>query len=367
MSATFPGGVKNFGADHVNGDTLVPGDVNDLRAEVVALETHSVSQNILINGGFDYAQRQVPGTLTTIAQDAYSADRWRISRENADLQFQQSDGLAEAGLTSQFFGTYKKITNAGKLMVYQIVEGINSVPLRGKTVVFSIQMKASSSKVIRMAVIELQSAGTIDSIPATLVTAWNANSSDPSLGANLAFISSAQSKNVTTAMQTFTMSVTVPSTSKNLICAVWSDSQFAVNDTLSLAEAGLYYGPSTGWRARSAQQELALCARYAWVVNAGNVIAFGQAYSTTAAFVTLPLPSPMRAAPTGSLSAAGDFNLLKADASAQAVTSLAATTGGVGLNIVQLNFTVASGLVAGNGTGLQRANANAKIYLTAEL
>ncbi len=61
MTATFPGGIKDFGSDRVNGQVIAPADINDLRAEVVALETYSVSKNILINGGFDFAQRQAPG------------------------------------------------------------------------------------------------------------------------------------------------------------------------------------------------------------------------------------------------------------------------------------------------------------------
>lgn len=37
--ASFPGSVKAFGADRVTGDYILPADVNDLRAEVVAVET----------------------------------------------------------------------------------------------------------------------------------------------------------------------------------------------------------------------------------------------------------------------------------------------------------------------------------------
>ena len=39
MAAVYPGGIKSFGADFVNGDTIPASCVNDLRAEVVALET----------------------------------------------------------------------------------------------------------------------------------------------------------------------------------------------------------------------------------------------------------------------------------------------------------------------------------------
>ena len=39
MPATFPGGIKNFGVDRANLDYIPASDTNDLRAEVVALET----------------------------------------------------------------------------------------------------------------------------------------------------------------------------------------------------------------------------------------------------------------------------------------------------------------------------------------
>ncbi len=219
--------------------------------------------NYIINGNFGFAQRQTPATLTTVAQDKYSADRWRSSRENADLQYQQADGLGETGITSQHFGTYKKITNTGKLMIYQILEGINSVSLRGKTVTFQIKMKASASKTIRMALIELQNAGAIDTIPATFVSAYGADTVDPTLGTNLAIITAAQSKSVTTSWQSFSVTVTIPSNSKNLMCAIWSDSQFVANDTLSVAEAGLFVSTFVQtWTPRLVMLELALCQRY---------------------------------------------------------------------------------------------------------
>jgi hypothetical protein len=219
--------------------------------------------NYLVNGGFEFAQRQTPGTYTTIAIDTYSADRWRISRENADLQYARVDALGQTGLSSRYFGVFKKITNTGKMVLYQILEGSNSVPLRGKTVIFQVKMTASAAKTIRMAVIELQNAGTLNTIPGTFVTAYGANTVDPTLGANLAIITSAQSKSVTTAWQTFSVSVTVPSDSKNLICALWTDSQFAANDILYVAEAGLYVGNALRpWVPRLFSQELALCQRH---------------------------------------------------------------------------------------------------------
>jgi len=221
--------------------------------------------NYLINGGFDFSQRTTPGTLTTIADKDFGADRWWITRENADVQYKRFDALGESGLTSKYYGQLKKITNTGKIFSCQAIEGVNSVPLRSKVVIFQIKMKASASKTIRMGIFELQNAGTLDAIPATLVTAFGANSTDPTMGANVAVITAAASKSVTTSWQSFSVSVTVPSNSKNLICAFWTDSQFAANDTLEFAEAGLFVGSTVqDWTPRLTLVELQLCQRYYW-------------------------------------------------------------------------------------------------------
>lgn len=257
----YPGAVDTFSTKVDNVDDVLAAHVNALQAAMVAVQTelgtdpagsyatvkawlesldNKKAINYLINGGFDFAQRQTPGTYTTIATDTYGPDRWRSSVENADLQYKREDGLSESGITSQYFGTYKKITSAGKLAIYQILEGANSVPLRGKTVTWQVQLKASSAKTIRMAVLELQAAGTLDSIPSTLISAWGADGTDPTFGSNLAIITGAEDKSITTNMQQFSVTVDVPSDSKNLICAIWSDSDFAVDDTISMSEAGFY-------------------------------------------------------------------------------------------------------------------------------
>lgn len=264
--------------------------------------------NYAINGGFDFAQRQTPGTLTTIADNKYSADRWRVTRENADVQYQRNDATGEAGLTSRYYGTFKKISNIGKIHICQVVESMNSIPLRGKTVTFQIKMKASASKTIRMAILELTNAGTIDAIPATLVTAFGANAVDPTLGANVAVITAAESKAVTTAWQSFAISITVPNNSKNILLAIWTDSQFAINDSLSLAEGGVFVSSAIQpWKPRLIQDELALCQRYFYSTYdldvapgtnaASGMIAFAASLTATLRGACL-FPVPMRATPT---------------------------------------------------------------------
>lgn len=239
-----------------------PTSASGLKYETPSISV-SDSSNFLINGGFALAQKQAPGTLTAISDMAISADRWRITRENADLQYQRNDASGESGLTTNYYGRYKKITNAGKFMVVQPIISRTSIGLRGRTVIFQMKMKASSAKTIRMAVIELGSGGTFDTLPASIVTAWNIDSTDPTLGSNLAVITAAESKSVTTAWANYSVSVTVPAASKNLLVAIWSDSDFAANDTLDVAEAGLFLGSQTlAWSEKDLTLEIAECRKF---------------------------------------------------------------------------------------------------------
>lgn len=269
--------------------------------------------SLVVNGGFEFAQEQVPGTYTTVADKAYGPDQWWVTRENADVQYKREDGTGESGITSKYFGTFKKITNTGKFFICQPLEGRDTVPLRSKTVIFPIKLKASGSKTIRMAVLELQNAGTMDAPPATLVTAFGANGVDPTFGTNVAIITAAQSKAVTTSFQQFSVSVTVTSNSKNLFLAIWSNDQFAANDTLSVAEADFYPGSAVrAWMPKRHEIDLAACRRYffktfdldvapaqnAGALGAARCIAGKAGATNLAAIVILRFPIRMFATPT---------------------------------------------------------------------
>ncbi len=328
------------------------------------------SYNYLINGGFDFAQRQAAATLTAVTDNKCGPDRWRVTRENADVQYQRVDATGESGLTSKFYGLFKKITNAGKFHVVQILEGVNSVPLRSKTVIFQIKMKASSAKTIRLAVLELQNAGTLDTIPGTLVTAFGADTTDPTLGANVAVITAAESKSVTTAWQSFSVSVTVPSNSKNLLCAFWTDADFSVNDTLSVAEAGLFYGDSIkSWIPRLTSQDLQMCYRYYWktfaldsapaqnfgVVGAIRFVA-GKA-GALSEYGSAPYPVSMRISPTLTFFNPSATNAQVRDSVAAADCSATATGGNANERIVSIFTTGNASTAVGNALD---------VHLTAE-
>jgi hypothetical protein len=335
--------------------------------------------NHLINGGFNFAQRQAPGTLTTIADLAYGPDRWKVTRENADIQYIRVDGSSESGLTSPYFGKFKKITNTGKLLLCQPLEYLDTLKFRGKTVNFQLQMKASASKTIKIAVVELQTDGTADTLP-TLVSAWGADGTDPTLGANLATIGTPVSCSVTTSWQTFQFTGSFPATSKNLIVMVWSNADFSVNDTLSLAEAGLYFGASIKtWTPRPIAQEDAACKRYCSAFKNPIIAGVAKRLSTNIIACMLSFQE-MRTTPT--LGQVGSTSFVNATPSGNQIAFYNYVSNAFGtisgsLTITLVDASAISGtiyLTAGTSFGGTTGNVGdiyvgnaAYLYLTAEL
>lgn len=297
---------------------------------VSALVGGGVDRNLLINSGFYLAQRQAPGTLTTYSNTTgrtFGADRWGMTNENASIQYQQVDSIAapETGLLSRFYGKFKKLTSAGKMVISQVIEGIEGAVVRGRTVRVQLKMKSSVAMTVRVGVLQLNSAGTVDTMPATFVSAFGAAATDPTWGTNLAQIAPTTAQNatisasgltclVTTAWQQFSGTFDIPSTTRNIMLVIWTHNQPAANDELNLTEAGIFDGAELlDWTPRLLSDEVTMSQRYyaktfgvnvAPVQNAGVATGCLRGILGKAGAVALAaqgqwrFPVPMRVAPT---------------------------------------------------------------------
>lgn len=249
---------------------------DDGRVELISGE---VTENLLINSSFRYAQRQAPGTLTTYSNTtgrSFGADRWGMTNENASIQFQRVDtsGGAETGLLSQFYGKFKKITNAGKIIVSHVVESQEAISLRGRAVRVQLKAKYSvaSSMTIRIGLLALTSGA--DSPPATFVSAFGAASTDPTWGTNLTALTPTTPDGgtvvgngvtcvLTNAWGRYGGVFTVPTNALNVIIVVFSNAQLAANDEMNLAEVVLLPDQGiTDWQPVNDGLELLRCQRY---------------------------------------------------------------------------------------------------------
>lgn len=249
---------------------------------VARLTGGGLNDNLVINGGFALAQRQVFTTLTTYSNTsgrAYSADRWGITNENTSAQYQSVLADApETGLRSRYYGRFKKITSTGKLVVSQPIESFAVAPLRGRAALLSFKARytVTASMTMRAVVLQLTASGTVDTLPGTFISAFGANGTDPTWGTNLSPIaprivsgtgSSIVGQGLTAVLaatwQRYTMVLDVPSDCKNLVVVFFGNSQLAANDELNLAEVSLTDGETPeDWVPRSIVDELQLCQRY---------------------------------------------------------------------------------------------------------
>jgi hypothetical protein len=256
-------------------DTEARSKTIDANGILSILSDHS-RYNYIRNSGFWFAQRQVPGTLTTYSNTsgrAFAPDGWAITNENASCQYIRNDTIVtpETGLQGRFYGSFTKITATGKFVVSQCIEGVNSAALRGRSVRVQCWMKATASMTVRLGLVQLNSSGTVDTLPATYISAFGANSTDPTLGTNLAYIApksgvnpdnattsgNAASCSVTTSWQRFGAVFDVPSNCRNVVVQFWTDSQVTATNGFSLAQVVLSDGYEIqDWSPQSYSEEI---------------------------------------------------------------------------------------------------------------
>lgn len=283
---------------------------------VVSTLAQIIKPNLLANGGFDFAQRQAPATLTTYSDTsgrAYTADRWSITNENASVQYARVDiaSAPETGVSARYQGRFKKITNPGKMVIAQVVEGVDSMPCRSKTVRLQVRAKyaVASSMTIRIGLLYLTSAGTTDSIPATFVSAFGAAGVDPTWGTNLTALTPVTVDNATISGAGATCVLTsiwarygatfsVPATAKNLVAVIWTNGLPAANDELFLTEASLTVGAEiVEWAPEPVQVGLARCQRYfqkTFAVDTGPASSVGTNTGESKFIATIAGANPNR-------------------------------------------------------------------------
>ena len=225
-------------------------------------------RNILVNGGFG-VQQKVAVASTAIAgisattRGGVVADAWSVTSSVAsNLNWQQVDtgSAPEIGLNSRYYGSIISATAGKKVMLSQWILNEDMRHLVGRKVRLSIKhnQKAGLAQNFKLGLLQLTSAGTIDTSPAFLSGAWSATTGvDPAWNTNIAAITpdasptgengtvSGNYLNIVTVANTWTRSscvFTVPTNAKNLIMVLFADATGGVTDNVSIAEAQVTLG-----------------------------------------------------------------------------------------------------------------------------
>jgi hypothetical protein len=218
-------------------------------------------QNLLINGSFRFWQRQVPTTLTAVAGDTYGADRWYVLTNGGatDIQTARVDGII------QYAGQLKQVNASAKYMGYaQIVEGFNSMPMRGQRARLQVNLTASTNTNVRIAILEWT--GTVNAVTSDVVKSWASTTYTANnffLTSNLNVTAVSPTIAVTTGHTEVSLEADISPLCNNLIVFYWTESAVAQNVTLTAERVGLYMGGGNReWIPRSMAEELLLCKRY---------------------------------------------------------------------------------------------------------
>ena len=141
-------------------------------------------------------------------------------------------------------------------------------------------------------------------------------------------------------------------------------------DTVRIADSALTYGNAYIEPAvKPYSQILAECQRY-FITKGGTttyeLIGMGQATAAATAIIICHLPVTMRAAPSITVSSAGNFAISTSSGGVIAVSSFTGSNGS--LSAPSINVSVSSGFTAGNATFLYANNSiSARVYFNSEL
>lgn len=332
-------------------------------------------KNAVTNGDFAVAQRGTSFTSTTTPannDDTYLLDQWTLlSAGNDIVDVSRSTSVVPTG------GLYSILldveTANQKFGIIHFIEQKNCKGFIGETCTLSFQARyATGATVQTMRAVILAWSGTADSVTSDVVSVWGASGTNPTLVANWTAENTAADLTLTTAFQTFSVTAAIDTASATNIAVFlyYNNANGTVGDFIYITDVQLEAGGvATEFDYRDIQEEEKRCYRYlvSWALGASDAYASGFAISNVGYRLFMKLPVDMRIAPTLSVSAVGDFDLLDKDGNVNAAT---------GLSILQANTTTvlfsattgASASAAGDGTILvDDATGNSRLTLTAEL
>ena len=308
-------------------------------------------KNRIINGGMDIAQRGTSFTSGANNDDAYVLDRFYILSDGNDaIDVTQTTTVPTGAKYS--IGLDVETTNK-KFGIAQIIENANCFDAIGGAVTLSFQAKVSATtKLDNVKCAIVAWSGTADSVTSDIISAWEAEGTNPTLIANATYENTPANLNVTTSFATYSVTANVDTAStSNIIVFIWSDvTDTTAGDFLYITNIQLEKGPTaTSFDYRDYGRELILCQRYFWKtfapstapaqnVSASNVVFVGGVNNDANTKVgSYPCPVQMRADPT-----VVTFNPFAANANWRVPASTTDVTPTLTPNTQSIQFSLAS-------------------------
>lgn len=266
------------------------------------------SANLLINGDFRVAQRGTSFTSASVpanSDDTYLLDRWLLLSDGNDIvDVSQETSTVPTG---SYAAIKLDIETANKKAgILQLVEARDAKRAIDGTVSLSFKARkgASNATVDKLRAAVVSWSGTADAPTSDIVSAWNAEGSNPTLIANWTYENTpADLTTLTTSFQTYkieNISVDTSSTA-NIGVFIWVDNDDGtVTDQVFITDVMLNTGANAvSYQARPFATEFALCKRYCFVKHGRQIK--GVVNSATTIMLHLDFETEMRTAPSATL------------------------------------------------------------------
>jgi hypothetical protein len=331
----------------------------------------SVMRNRIINGAMTVAQRGTSFTSGANNNDAYVLDRFYILSDGNDaIDVTQTTTVPTGAKFS--IGLDVETTNK-KFGIAQIIENANCFDAIGGQVTLSFQAKVSSTtKLDNVKCAIVAWSGTADTVTSDIISAWEAEGTNPTLIANATYENSPANLNVTSSFATYSVTANVDTAStSNIIVFIWSDvTDTTAGDFLYITNVQLEKGSqATSFEYRQYGTELELCQRYCFALatTGGNISmnASGGNNLTTLSRMLFTYPTTMRSAPTATFSAANTFLVQQLNNGGN-FTPTAVSSGALNTQSMHIDFVISGGTL-GIPCILFDGTSGAKITVSAEL
>jgi hypothetical protein len=231
----------------------------------------TTGQNVIINGGMDFFQRNTNSGNTALStpDDTYCFDRWVALSQSSPvstLRFNYATGTATP--PGPYRGVVMNNSAAQRFGLLQIVEGCNSFPLRNQTVVLQALLDTNLTANFlptRYAILEWT--GVADTVTSDVVRDWTSTTYTPNnffLSSNIvvAAVGSITVVAATPGQTPITLSATISAACNNLIVFFWTESTVAQYGELDISNVDCHTGSARTWSPRPIAEELVLCQRY---------------------------------------------------------------------------------------------------------
>lgn len=264
-------------------------------------------RNRLINSAFPIEER-LRGVATSIADNAYWADRWRyIGEASATCKGNSFSFFARGGAYIQAAGT------TDKFGMIQIVESANCIDLRSQPVVLSASIAVSNVRLgnIKMGIAQFTS--TADATTGDPISSWGADGVTPTLAANWSWVNTPSNLAVTTSEARVYVNGVVGASMNNLAAVIWNDDKsYTAADTLHVTDVQLEYGSyPTLYERRWKAAEVDACLFYYWKSPDAGLYTMCFGTSTNTVWSPVQFPKPMRQTPTFATWNATSLNIIQ--------------------------------------------------------